>query len=85
MQSWHMVKQVESCETPLASGLPKLGAVVTSFGYSDWSSTSVAREIKSQDIRIRKEGPDVIVESRLPGETEWSQVLFHAHPLNHGL
>ena len=55
-------------------GPPKLGAVVTNMGFSDWSSQSCPHDISSCDLCVRREGPDLIVESRIPGQTDWEQV-----------
>ena len=55
-------------------GPPKLGAVVTNMGFSDWSSQSCPQDISSCDLCVRREGPDLIVESRIPGQTDWEQV-----------
>ena len=57
-------------------GPPKLGAVVTNMGFSDWSSQSCPQDISSCDLCVRREGPDLIVESRIPGQTDWEQVDF---------
>jgi regulation of enolase protein 1 (concanavalin A-like superfamily) len=58
----------------------RLGCVVTSLGYSDWST----RDIASTDrywYRLSRRGPDFRVEAG-PDGTTWEQLrIFHLHPL----
>lgn len=56
---------------------PKLGAVVTNAGYSDWSVQEFDRERQDVWLRVSREGSDFIVEYSGNGE-RW-QVLRVAH------
>ncbi len=54
-------------------GNNRLGAVVTNAQYSDWSTQSLAKEIRTVWFRIRAEHSDYIVESSVDGR-HWEQL-----------
>jgi regulation of enolase protein 1 (concanavalin A-like superfamily) len=68
----------------------KLGAVVTNYGYSDWSTQNFSDTCSELMLRIRREGSDYFVEYSLPeaqqkGESErnWTQIrMAHLHEGN---
>ena len=52
----------------------RLGAVVTRYGYSDWSTQDISKQVTEYLLRIQREENDFIVEYR-PSENEhWSQI-----------
>jgi regulation of enolase protein 1 (concanavalin A-like superfamily) len=55
------------------AGPNRLGAVVTSHGYSDWSTQSVPRGPSDVWLRVRREDDDYIVESSWDGKV-WEQI-----------
>ena len=77
-QAGLMVRLSPTCwlKTSLEFELEKpsrLGAVVTSDGYSDWSTQSVSPPPREVWLRVRREGDDYIVESSWEG-TQWEQL-----------
>jgi regulation of enolase protein 1 (concanavalin A-like superfamily) len=59
----------------------RLGAVVTNYGYSDWSTQNYYVKNNELELRIRREGEDYIVEYSEVGiilennpEKEWIQI-----------
>jgi regulation of enolase protein 1 (concanavalin A-like superfamily) len=69
-------------------GPARLGAVVTNFGYSDWSTQNFTGNEAS--LRIRREGGDYIVEyaenTHQNVEPGWTQLrIAHLHEDNGGL
>jgi hypothetical protein len=69
-------------------GPARLGAVVTNFGYSDWSTQNfTGNEVW---LRIRREGSDYIVEyaetTNQNNKSRWTQLrIAHLHDDNGGL
>lgn len=60
-------------------GPNRLGSVVTNQGYSDWATQDLPPEVDEVSFRIRREGPDYLVETSLDG-TRWSQIrMAHLH------
>lgn len=56
-----------------------LGAVVTNFGYSDWSTQPYAPGAGEVCLRVRREGDDYIVDSSHDG-LSWTQIrMTHLH------
>ena len=51
----------------------RLGVVVTTHGYSDWSTQSVPSGPSDLWLRVRREGDDYIVESSWDGQ-RWEQI-----------
>jgi regulation of enolase protein 1 (concanavalin A-like superfamily) len=61
------------------SGPSRLGAVVTNFGYSDWSTQGFAAGAGAVWLRVRREGDDYIVDASSDGQA-WEQLrLAHLH------
>jgi uncharacterized protein len=57
----------------------KLGAVVTNYGYSDWSTKDHSNEHNQITYKITKKGKDFIVETSLQ-PTKWTQIrIAHLH------
>lgn len=54
-------------------GPNRLGVVVTSHGYSDWSTQAVPSGPSEVWLRVRREGDDYIVESSSDGAA-WEQI-----------
>ncbi|MBL0159046.1 MAG: DUF1349 domain-containing protein [Bryobacterales bacterium] len=54
-------------------GASALGAVVTNFGYSDWSTQAFAPGAGEVWLRVRREGDDYIVDSSADGHA-WHQI-----------
>ena len=57
----------------------KLGAVVTNRGYSDWSTQDFPAGVSEVELRLRREGSDIIVEYCMAGATAeavkaWTQI-----------
>lgn len=52
----------------------RLGAVVTRYGYSDWSTQDISKQVNEYQLRIRREGDDYIVEYRQSDSDHWSQI-----------
>ena len=52
----------------------RLGAVVTRYGYSDWSTQDISKRVNEYQLRIRREGDDYIVEYRQSDSDHWSQI-----------
>jgi len=52
----------------------RLGAVVTRYGYSDWSTQDITKDVRDYQLRIRREGDDYIVEYRQHETDDWSQI-----------
>jgi regulation of enolase protein 1 (concanavalin A-like superfamily) len=69
-------------------GPARLGAVVTNFGYSDWSTQNFSgREVL---LRVRREGSDYIIEYAEPADQQngspWTQIrIAHLHDDSGGL
>ncbi len=61
------------------SGPSRLGAVVTNFGYSDWSVQGVSAAQRQIWLRIRRETSDYIVEASDGGEHWELMRLAHLH------
>ena len=60
-------------------GSSDLGGVVTSAGYSDWSTQDVPGSLREIWLRLERTGADYLVESSTDG-TNWSQLrLAHLH------
>ncbi len=60
----------------------KLGAVVTNFGYSDWSTQDFPTKdgVIHLKLRMRKNGDDIIVDFFDEILKEWSQLrMAHVH------
>jgi regulation of enolase protein 1 (concanavalin A-like superfamily) len=83
-QAGVMVRVSSSCwlkssvEAELA-GPGRLGAVVTNFGYSDWSTQAFPAGPGDLWLRLRREGDDFTVESSADGQA-WDQIrLAHLH------
>jgi hypothetical protein len=56
----------------------KLGAVVTRFGYSDWSTQNISKEVEDFKLRLTRQGSDYIVESSIGDNHSWEQLrMFH--------
>jgi len=56
-----------------------LGAVVTNFGHSDWSTQPYAPGAGEVWLRVRREGDDYIVDSS-PDGLAWTQIrMAHLH------
>lgn len=56
-----------------------LGAVVTNYGYSDWSTTDISPEINSIWYRISRRGKDFLLENSIDGQ-KWKQMrITHLH------
>ena len=52
----------------------RLGAVVTRYGYSDWSTQDISKQVNEYQLRIRREEDDYIVEYRQSDSDHWSQI-----------
>jgi regulation of enolase protein 1 (concanavalin A-like superfamily) len=52
----------------------RLGAVVTRYGYSDWSTQDISKQVAEYQLRIRRESEDYFVEYRPSDEAHWSQI-----------
>ena len=52
----------------------RLGAVVTRYGYSDWSTQDISKGIQSYQLRIRHKSDDYIVDYRQSDTENWSQI-----------
>ena len=52
----------------------RLGAVVTRYGYSDWSTQDISKQVNEYQLRIRRETDDYIVEYRPSDGDHWSQI-----------
>lgn len=60
-------------------GPSRLGAVVTNFAYSDWSTQDVAPDLGEIWLRVRREADDYTVEASQNGRL-WSQLrVAHLH------
>lgn len=51
----------------------RLGAVVTNAQYSDWSTQSIDKAVRTVWFRLSMTGPDCLVESSFDG-THWQQI-----------
>jgi hypothetical protein len=61
------------------SGPSRLGAVVTNFGYSDWSTQEFPSGPGAVWLRVRREGDDYLVEASGDGGS-WVQIrMAHLH------
>jgi uncharacterized protein len=61
----------------------RLGAVVTNFAYSDWSTQNVPNTTRELELRVRRTGDDFIVEYR--DRDAWVQIrMAHLHGANGG-
>lgn len=57
---------------------PKLGAVVTNLGYSDWSTEELGFNAEEIEFRITREGADYKIEYRF--DERWHQLrICHLH------
>ena len=57
----------------------RLGAVVTNFGYSDWSTQEFPRGPGELWLRVRREADDYIVDASRDGR-RWAQIrMAHLH------
>lgn len=61
----------------------RLGAVVTRYGYSDWSTQDIAKSVNEYLLRISRENDDYIVKYRQSEQDHWSQIRM-AHLENEG-
>ena len=52
----------------------RLGAVVTRYGYSDWSTQDISKQVLEYQLRIQREGQDFTVEYRPTNDAHWSQI-----------
>ena len=52
----------------------RLGAVVTRYGYSDWSTQDISKGVDVYQLHIRREADDYIVEYRQSDGDHWSQI-----------
>jgi regulation of enolase protein 1 (concanavalin A-like superfamily) len=60
-------------------GASRLGAVVTNFGYSDWSTQGFPPGPGEVWLRVRREGDDYLVEAS-PDGRRWEQLrMAHLH------
>jgi regulation of enolase protein 1 (concanavalin A-like superfamily) len=60
-------------------GPSRLGAVVTNFAYSDWSTQDFAHGPGEAWFRVRREGDNYIIEASQDG-TRWQQIrICHLH------
>jgi len=60
-------------------GPSRLGAVVTNFGYSDWSTQDFATGPGETWLRVRREGDDYLVDASADGGS-WGQIrMAHLH------
>jgi uncharacterized protein len=61
-------------------GPSRLGAVVTNHGFSDWSVQDFPREASEVCLRVRKEGPDFIIEFASDEGCHWTLLrIAHLH------
>jgi regulation of enolase protein 1 (concanavalin A-like superfamily) len=51
-----------------------LGAVVTSGGYSDWSTQNLEKDISEIQLKMTRQGNDFLVFWKLPEEASWNQL-----------
>jgi regulation of enolase protein 1 (concanavalin A-like superfamily) len=63
---------------------PRLGAVVTNMGYSDWSTQAFPSDLREISLRIRRESSDYIIEAYIletgADHPTWSQLrIAHLH------
>lgn len=57
-----------------------LGAVVTNFGYSDWSTQPFHKKDVEMEFKIQRKGNDFFVYARAVGEENWQQLrICHFH------
>jgi regulation of enolase protein 1 (concanavalin A-like superfamily) len=60
-------------------GPSRLGAVVTNFAYSDWSTQEFASGPGEMWLRVRREGDDYVIDSSQDGR-RWVQIrMAHLH------
>jgi len=60
-------------------GPSRLGAVVTNFGYSDWSTQEFPSGPAAVWLRLRREGDDYFVDASADGE-RWQPIrMAHLH------
>src|SRR5262249_41045207 len=60
-------------------GPSRLGAVVTNYGYSDWSTQAFPPGPGAVWLRVRREGDDYLVDASRDGRV-WEQIrLAHLH------
>jgi uncharacterized protein len=60
-------------------GPSRLGAVVTNYAYSDWSTREFASGPGEVWLRVRREGDDYIIDTSQDGST-WEQIrVAHLH------
>lgn len=58
---------------------PKLGAVVTNLGYSDWSTEELDKQVDEAEFRISREGKDYKIEVNVLNRG-WKQLrICHLH------
>lgn len=83
-QAGVMVRVSESCWLKSSvecepHGPARLGAVVTNFGYSDWSTQDVAPGPGELWLRLRREADDYVVDASGDGRS-WAQIrMAHLH------
>ena len=51
-----------------------LGSVVTNNGFSDWGTQNVPATTQEVHLRVRKEGPDYLIEAKLSAGDPWMQI-----------
>ena len=57
----------------------RLGSVVTNLGFSDWATQDIDPAIRTIAYRIRKRGPDFLLENSFDGQ-QWRQMrITHLH------
>ncbi len=61
-------------------GPARLGAVVTSHSWSDWSTQDFPPGLNEVALRLTRTGQDCLVEFALPGNPDWTQIRqAHLH------
>lgn len=59
--------------------LPKLGAVVTNLGYSDWSTQEIENQVNEAEFRITREGQDYKIEVNIENKGFRQLRICHLH------
>ena len=52
----------------------RLGAVVTRYGYSDWSTQDISKQVTEYQLRVHRDTDDYTVEYRQFDQDPWSQI-----------
>ncbi len=58
---------------------PKLGAVVTNHGYSDWSTQELDKQVYEAEFRITREGQDYKIEVNIENKGYIQLRICHLH------